>query len=84
MSDAKYTPFGDSSWNKPQLNRLISSGDKVYYCTNRGLWIFDTKNSNWDLVSMSNGLLSNEVLDARVTSKGMVIITPAGISLLNP
>lgn len=82
MSKAKYVPFNDQSWDNPQLNKLKALDKKVYYATNRGLWVFDTTAGTWNLLSVDDGLLSNDVLDFWITGNKMTVLTSAGVSLV--
>jgi len=87
MTKADYTPFNDPAWDKPQLSKLISIENKVYYATNRGLWILDTSKDvlgtdAWSLVSIKDGLLANEILNFMYVGNKLFVLTPAGITLV--
>ena len=86
MTEPKYIPFEDPDWQKPQLNRLVYVNGKIYYCTSRGLWVLDpSKNAldpnSWELFSIENGLLSNEVQYFADFENKLFVLTPAGITV---
>jgi hypothetical protein len=87
MTKADYTPFEDSAWDKPKLSKLVSVEGKVYYATNRGLWILDTSKDvlgtdSWSIVSIDNGLLSNDILNFIYVENKLFVLTSAGITLV--
>jgi hypothetical protein len=88
MTESDYTPFNEPGWGKPNLNRLVSYEGKVYFATSRGLWILDTSknaldSNSWDLVSIKNGLLSNEVRNFVYVGNKLFVLTPAGITAIS-
>lgn len=82
MTKPSYTPFDEPSWNDPVINKITALDKKIYFSTSRGLWILDTLNSSWKLVSIADGLTSNEVNDFGIAGSNTFVITPAGITTI--
>jgi hypothetical protein len=82
MAKADYVPFDNPDWSKPQLSRLVLYDNNIYYCTSRGLWIYDTQNDSWNLISVESGLPSNEVLNFVFAGNKLFVLTSAGITVM--
>jgi len=66
------------------INSVKVDKENIYIATNVGLYVFNTKNFSWKIITTDNGLVSNNVLNLAVDNEKKIIlaITEGGLSLI--
>jgi hypothetical protein len=66
------------------INSVKVDKENIYIATNVGLYVFNTKNFSWKIITTDNGLVSNNVLNLAVDNENKIIlaITEGGLSLI--
>jgi hypothetical protein len=66
------------------INSVKVDKENIYIATNVGLYVFNTKNFSWKIITTDNGLVSNNVLNLAVDNERKIIlaITEGGLSLI--
>ena len=72
-----------NSFNSPlpdnQVHSICVDGDFLWIGTNNGLSKFSITDNNWEVISKSEGLISNQVLDFELIGDFAMILTSKGL-----
>ncbi|MEK9200952.1 MAG: hypothetical protein AAB909_03195 [Patescibacteria group bacterium] len=80
MVPEKYSPFGWPDKVRYQPSFLID--DLVWTGSNRGLKVFSPNTGRAQLISTSDGLTSNQIIQYLILSKHLIVRTNAGLSVI--
>jgi len=75
---------GFSMYYYKTINLAKVNKDDIYIATNVGLYVFNTKNFSWKIITTDDGLVSNNVLNFAIDDENKIIlaITEGGLSIV--
>jgi hypothetical protein len=82
-AEATYSPFKNDTSTHVNIGSIMYLDNKLWVTTNRGLGIYYTKTRSWKMLSVVDGLPSNEITNFVVGKDYVWVLTPAGLSYIN-
>lgn len=79
VTQATYSPF--PGFDNTSVVSLTYTHNRLWVATNRGLVVYDPQQQSWKILSVADGLVSNDINTLVVDDAALWVSTQAGISL---
>lgn len=76
LADEEYSAFGQQ--DQFSINKLLYDSNKLWIATNRGLVRYDPQEKSWKLITVKDGLVSNDVSNAVIDKSQVWVATHWG------
>jgi hypothetical protein len=80
-AEATYSPFKDNTLTHINIGSIIYLDNNLWVATNRGLGIYNTKTLTWKMITVADGLTSNNI-GSFVVGKDYVWVLSGGLSYI--